>query len=488
MNSPDKTSPAVIHPPGPEPSSATLASTEQRRGCEGSPSHSVERSRGHSWWIYFSGATSHAVRTPAPLSGWRATGGVGVVMILAEEESSNRDHPEYPDSDDGLNTGITTEAIMNSAPAKAGSRPPCCFQFQKTPARAPHRATPPCHAVHTPSPTLASTVRSTRGRWRRCARSHSHPIERPGGRSWWISFNGITSHAADTTVSLSSSLLTGGVSANVTERNTSDDRPASPVNDADKHVRNTDELILYSAAVRAASFLERIRLSAEHDKGSSSSITVCSSGDRSPASTSTGLIAETSIGLDGGSDSLRTGTKSDHLPVLDLVDIESSASSGEDDTSSCPLCNEVSEAAPTPLACAKNLISVDRSHGDSVQRSPVGPISDGGVRSTERQHSALSLATRTSPLLDERHTIQLAVGETVPVVVRRERATGGVGGQQPITGDAAISLDQAIVWPSSTSTHTNVATGMADESQVYGGGQLIGLNGDVILGASPLGM
>ena len=185
---------------------------------------------------------------------------------------------------------------------------------------------------------------------------------------------------------------------------------------------------------------------------------------------------------------MRTGTKSDHLPVLDLVDIESSASSGEDDTSSCPLCNEVSEAAPAPLACAKNLISVDRSHGDSVQRSPVGPISDGGVRSTERQHSALSLATRTSPLLDERHTIQLAVGETVPVVVRRERATGGVGGQQPITGDAAISLDQAIVWPSSTSTHTNVATGMADESQVYGGGQLIGLNGDVILGASPLGM
>ena len=70
-----------------------------------------------------------------------------------------------------------------------------------------------------------------------------------------------------------------------------------------------------------------------------------------------------------------------------------------------------------------------------------------------------------------------------------ERATtGGVGDQLPTIEESATTLDQAIVWPSSdSSTHVGEATGAMDEVQVYGGGQIIGLNGDVIVSAGPLG-
>lgn len=54
--------------------------------------------------------------------------------------------------------------------------------------------------------------------------------------------------------------------------------------------------------------------------------------------------------------------------------------------------------------------------------------------------------------------------------------------------ETTVTLNQAVVWPSSDSSkHIVGATATTDEAQLYGGGQIIGLGGDVILSAGPLG-
>lgn len=74
----------------------------------------------------------------------------------------------------------------------------------------------------------------------------------------------------------------------------------------------------------------------------------------------------------------------------------------------------------------------------------------------------------------------------MPQMVGWEKyVVGGVGCELPTIEEGATTLDQAIVWPSSAQVPK--ATGVADEVEVYGGGQIIGINGDVILSADSLG-
>ena len=69
-----------------------------------------------------------------------------------------------------------------------------------------------------------------------------------------------------------------------------------------------------------------------------------------------------------------------------------------------------------------------------------------------------------------------------------ETVIGGVGGELPTIEKAATTLDQAIVWPSSDSpAHSREATEITNEVEIYGGGQIIGLNGGIILSATPPG-
>ena len=76
----------------------------------------------------------------------------------------------------------------------------------------------------------------------------------------------------------------------------------------------------------------------------------------------------------------------------------------------------------------------------------------------------------------------------MPSMVERGRPpTQRVGDQLSTIEEATITLDQAIVWPSDSSAHVSEAPGATNEAQVYGGGQIIGVNGDVILSADPLG-
>lgn len=69
-----------------------------------------------------------------------------------------------------------------------------------------------------------------------------------------------------------------------------------------------------------------------------------------------------------------------------------------------------------------------------------------------------------------------------------ETVNGGVGDELPTIEEEATTLDQAIVWPSSdSSAHVREAKEITSEVEIYGGGQIIGLNGGVILSATPPG-
>lgn len=114
-----------------------------------------------------------------------------------------------------------------------------------------------------------------------------------------------------------------------------------------------------------------------------------------------------------------------------------------------------------------------------------GPSSADGVRSMERAQSVSSPTERSVAPFDKQPSFILAVDE---MMANWERDIAGVGDQLPATKEAATTLEQAMVWPSSDSaTPAGGTTGAGDEDQVYGGGQIIGLNGDVILSAGPLG-
>ena len=75
----DKPLPSGTHSTSLIPSPTTMSSHERWRRCEGSPSYpTATPGGGCSWWIPFSDAVTHAVRTPPPMPSWLPAGGVCV--------------------------------------------------------------------------------------------------------------------------------------------------------------------------------------------------------------------------------------------------------------------------------------------------------------------------------------------------------------------------------------------------------------------------
>lgn len=152
---------------------------------------------------------------------------------------------------------------------------------------------------------------------------------------------------------------------------------------------------------------------------------------RHPRSNSTGLLDEAGSRTDVVADTLQTATGSINPDGLDVGNIAPSAPSSED---------------------------------------PMNP----SLLGTERPESEFGVTPSFHLVVDK-------------MMADWERATGGVVDQLPIIDESAVTLDQAMVWPSPDSAaHAGGATGAGDENQVYGGGQIIGLNGDVILSACPM--
>lgn len=55
-----------------------------------------------------------------------------------------------------------------------------------------------------------------------------------------------------------------------------------------------------------------------------------------------------------------------------------------------------------------------------------------------------------------------------------------VGGPSPTLQQAMVRLDDAIVWPVASALKAEKATALGAEELLYGGGQIIGLDGEVI--------
>lgn len=149
-----------------------------------------------------------------------------------------------------------------------------------------------------------------------------------------------------------------------------------------------------------------------------------------------------------------------------------------------PLGTERPESASSMSSDIVNT-NVPGARGAPMELSIVGPSSADGVRWTERPQSVSSPTERSAAPFGQQPSFLLAVDK---MMADWERGIAEVGGQLPTTEGAATTFEQALVWPSSDSaTPAGGTTGAGDEDQVYGGGQIIGLNGDVILSAGPLG-
>ena len=217
--------------------------------------------------------------------------------------------------------------------------------------------------------------------------------------------------------------------------------------------------------------------------------------DLSRRSNSSGFLTETGSITEGDFDGLCKIKDPNHLPLAhDLVSSVSSAPLSEGGIAlASPLGLERSESAPTPTSSVyvKTIaLPLNVPHGASTQLPVDGLSNPDGVNSrSERRQSACSLPDRpTTRSLAKQHMLQLAVAKKMPSMVERGRPpTQRVGDQLSTIEEATITLDQAIVWPSDSSAHVSEAPGATNEAQVYGGGQIIGVNGDVILSADPLG-
>ena len=198
---------------------------------------------------------------------------------------------------------------------------------------------------------------------------------------------------------------------------------------------------------------------------------------RHSRSNATGLLDEAGSDTDVVVDALNTTTESNTPHDPDVASIASSAPSSEDPVHSSLLGIEPPESESRSLDF--DYTKVPSAHGSSMRLSIDGPSSADSVRSTERRRALCSQTERSAAPFATQSAFHLAVDK---MMMDWERATtGGVGDQLPTIEESATTLDQAIVWPSSdSSTHM-------DEVEVYGGGQIIGVNGDVIVSAGPLG-
>lgn len=200
--------------------------------------------------------------------------------------------------------------------------------------------------------------------------------------------------------------------------------------------------------------------------------------------------------MGGAFDTLCNTTDPNHLPsaagVVTIVSF-SDLSSEDDIAVASPLGTELSDPGSSPSAYAKNTtLAFNTVRGDST------PVLDGlssadDVRSTsEHGPSACSPTKRpTTWSLAKQPSLHPAVDMPKPSMMdcwERVSTGVGVGGQLPTIKKGAITLDQAIVWPSpSNSTHIGEASGATDVGNAYGEGQIIGHSGDIILSSDPPG-
>lgn len=200
--------------------------------------------------------------------------------------------------------------------------------------------------------------------------------------------------------------------------------------------------------------------------------------------------------MDWAFDALSNTTDPSHpSPAPDLVSTVSSSTPLSENgiAVASPLGHELFESRSTPSAYGKSTALAFNAAHEGSTLALDGLSSADGVRSaSEHRQSACSPMERPTTWSPAKHpTLHLTANKLMPSMMNcwERAATGGeVGGQLPTIKEAGITLDQAIVWPPSTSSaHVGEATGAADEVQVYGGGQIIGLNGDVILSADSLG-
>eukprot|EP00904_Undaria_pinnatifida_P000165 jgi/Undpi1/10149/HiC_scaffold_28.g12603.m1 len=160
--------------------------------------------------------------------------------------------------------------------------------------------------------------------------------------------------------------------------------------------------------------------------------------------------------------------------------------SSEYDTVASTPGSAVPESTPPPPAYIKSALPTGMAHEPSLQLPLDGLNSTGGARSTELRQSAFSLPEQPAAPLVKQPALQHDVGTTMPLMMAWNKDNGGIGEQLPATKVATITLDQAIVWPSGSPTQIGLAAGTADGAETYGGGQITGCNGDVVLGAGCL--
>ena len=139
----DKTPTAGTRPPSPIPSTTPVFLEEGRR-CESSPSRPAGRPRSRPWWIPFSDATRHAVRTPPPLPGWLPAGGTASNVT---EEDSRHGQPEPPANNADQHMGYVGEVSIVPL-----IRPSEYDTVASTPGSAVPQPTPP------PPPYIKSTL------------------------------------------------------------------------------------------------------------------------------------------------------------------------------------------------------------------------------------------------------------------------------------------------------------------------------------------
>ncbi|CAM9254049.1 unnamed protein product [Laminaria digitata] len=373
--------------------------------------------------------------------------------------------------------------------------------------------------THSPSsrPSSATQPSPGKSKLRRREDSLSRTVEMPGGRSWEILLSDVSSpsltgsprnfsqptifpsdtrnNAICTTVSKLGRPPTGDGDETMAADDSGQGVPESPVGEASALLlmdnTTSDGTLVVGVVSTAGSFEEGDGLSTVYDSDDANAAMLWSRDDGSFRSKSLGLLSEI-----GGN-------------LYKLRDTSYGSAEFNDPPASAYAVSIASSASDSSIGSMPSLLSFgllsSRSCPGRVERwegSPSRPIKrqGGGCSwwvSLSRATASHVARTRTLPALP----IWLRAGGVGASLFTDEKESSshdrpespavndtGVHASDTIE-EATVTLDQAVVWPSSDkSKHIVGATTTTDEAQLYGGGQIIGLGGDVILSAGPLAL